>query len=78
MKHISPTLCLVAGIVIRSVVFGASIGDAIALCAVCGLHGYLQYLNSVKTIPINDSVRAELAEIKSTVNALKIAKSMGR
>ena len=74
----SPTLGLVAALVLRSVIYGASIGDAIAIAAVCGLHAYTNYLASTKVPDINESLRADLAEIKSTIGALKIAKSMGR
>lgn len=78
MKHLSPTLALVAGIGIRAVVFGASIGDALAITSLCALHAYTSYLASIKHLPINDEVKADIVEIKSAIGALKMAKSLGR
>jgi hypothetical protein len=72
-----PLLCLLV-LCARAVILGASIGDSIAICGLAALNGYLHYLKSQEQEPVNDQVRQEIAEIKSTVTALKLARSVGR
>jgi hypothetical protein len=71
------TLLLVA-VCVRSIIFGASIGDACMIAAISALHGYKLYLDSIKQQPLNDIVLKELSDMKSTINALKLAKGIGR
>ena len=78
MFYKNPSFVAMAIFGVRLVVFGAAIGDSIAMCALCALYGYTQYLEHKREKPINDSVLAELAHVRDTVNALKVAKSFGR
>jgi len=79
MKNLNITLVvLLCSLGARIAILGASVGDAIAMVATCALYGFFLYLNNNKEEPINDKVKAELVELKNTVNALKVARSMGR
>ena len=62
----------------RLVVLGASIGDAMALGALAALYGFSLYLESVRQAPLNDQVKKELEELKTSVASLKLGRSMGR
>lgn len=78
MKNINPSLSLLVALCARSVVFGASVGDALAIAAAAGLYGYWLYLESKKELPVNEQVREEIQELRGAINALKISKSLGR
>ncbi len=78
MFYKNPSFIAMAIFGARLVVLGASIGDAIALSALAALYGYTLYLNSVKEIPINDTLKEELHHMRDAVNALKVARSFGR
>lgn len=67
-----------SGYTIRLIIFGASIGDALALLSFASLCAFFYFLEDKKEAPINDSLKNEIEQIKSTVNALKISKSLGR
>lgn len=60
----------------RAAWFGASIGDALSIISACSLLALTLYLESKQQLPINDEIRREVSEIKSSVNALKIMKSL--
>lgn len=69
---------------IRPAVSGASVGDAIIVAAVAGLAGLWLHLESKKVQQISKQasddadLRAEISEIKSAVNALKISRAFGK
>lgn len=69
---------LFAAFAVRLVVVGASIGDALALLVFGGLVGYKLYLRTIKKVAVNEIVLKDVAELKSNIQALKLAKSMGR
>jgi hypothetical protein len=75
-KKIALSAMLVFGL--RLVIKGAGIGDACALAALCGLYGFILYLDSKREVPINDQVKSELEQLRSAVQNLKLAKSVGR
>ncbi len=79
-KFISLGAVLVFGT--RLVVKGASIGDAGALVALCALYAFFLYLETKKQLPINDSfkaeVRLELEQLKTSMNGIKLTKTLGR
>ena len=77
MKIDYPTLLLslIAG---RCIIFGAGIGDAIAVIGLAALFGFTKYLKTKEEQPINAQLKQELSEMKSSINALKLAKSLGR
>jgi hypothetical protein len=68
-------LLLLAG---RAVIFSASIGDAISIASIAALCAYAQFLKTKEQIPVNEMLRKELDDMRSTLNALKIAKNFGR
>jgi hypothetical protein len=75
-KNISLAATLIFGL--RLVIKGAGIGDACALGALCALYGFILFLDSKKEVPINDQVKSELEQLRSAVNNLKLAKTVGR
>jgi aspartyl/asparaginyl beta-hydroxylase (cupin superfamily) len=60
----------------RAAVFGASIGDALSIISTCSLLALTLYLESKQQLPIHEEIRKEVSEIKSSVNALKLMKSL--
>lgn len=78
MFYKNPSFICMSVFGVRLVALGATIGDSIAMCALCALYGYTQYLEHKQIKPINESVLQELAHVRDTVNALKVAKSFGR
>jgi len=76
---------LLTSLLIRTLIFGASIGDAIALIALSALYGYHYYLQSKKQVPVNKEILDRIVQIeeslkdtKSKVGALAIASSQFR
>ena len=61
----------------RLVIFGASVGDSIALASLCALYAYSLYIEAHKPIPLNNQIRLEIDQIRTTVEALKIARVYG-
>ena len=56
---------------LRIVVAGASVGDALALSAVCALQGFYRWLDSKKPEPINDAVLAELNGMNTQIKEIQ-------
>jgi len=75
LNKINPALCCLLGITIRILVKGASVGDSIALLAVCALYGYQAYVESCKEVPINDTIKQQVTELRDAINSLKVAKT---
>jgi len=63
---------------LRLIIKGSDLGEALALGVLASLYGYTLYLAHNKEKPINESIHTEIDNLKNTVNALKIAKSVGR
>lgn len=78
MKNLSPSLALLVACIGRILVYGASIGDSIAVIGVSALYGYTLYLNTKTKADVPAEIKQELGELKSAVNALKLGKSIGR
>lgn len=78
LKTVTPQLILLSAIVVRVAVFGASIGDALAIAALCGLHGFAMFLKSKQQPDINSELKKEIADMRSSVNALKIGRTFGK
>lgn len=75
LAKLNPALCCLIGITLRIIIKGASVGDSIALFAVCALYGYQAWVESKKEAPINETVKQQVQELRDAVNSLKIAKS---
>jgi hypothetical protein len=78
LAKISFSLSCLLIVTARIVVFGAGIGDALAVAALAGLYGFSLYLESQKVEPINEEVKRDLQILRDQVNTLKVAKAMGR
>ena len=78
MKKVSLINILVVAIVARIVFKGAEIGDALALLPLIGFQCHQNYLKSKEVEPLTPRVEKELAEMKSALNAIKIAKAYGK
>jgi hypothetical protein len=77
MKYI-PTVA-VSAFLIRLLVTGASIGDAIALTALLGLYAYQMFVDSKTQVPVNKEIldriiylEEQLKEAKTKVSALSL------
>ena len=51
----------------RSLVVGASIGDALVFIAISGLLGFTKWLGDIKNKSINDRVLSDIQEMKATI-----------
>lgn len=78
LKDINYSVALLCILSARALVLGANFGDALAIAALCALCSFKYYTDSKKEEPINDSVKSELEQLRSVVNALKVAKAMQR
>jgi hypothetical protein len=78
IKKISLINVLVVAIVARIVFKGAEIGDALALLPLIGFQCHQNYLKSKEVEPLSPKVEKQLADMQSTLNALKIAKAYGK
>lgn len=78
LKKINYSLIALLVLSTRLVLHGAGVGDSIALAALAALYGFTLYLEKTKIVPVNEQVREELEQIRSTVNALKVARSFSK
>jgi hypothetical protein len=63
---------------VRSVIFGAQMGDAIVMVAIIAAYVASRYFESQEEEPVNDKIKQDLDDMRATVNALKIGKTFGR
>lgn len=61
------TLCLIALYLIRFIILGAGIGDALSFLSLCALNGYCQWHKSQEFIPLSDKIEKEIGEMKSAI-----------
>lgn len=73
-----PCLILVATLVARAAVLGASVGDAIAVTALAALYGWHLYLASTKEQPVNESIKEEISALKTAVSSIRVALTQRR
>lgn len=78
MELKNPALILLTSLVAHAHFRVTSIGEAIAIAALSGLYAYSLYLSSKKEPPVNDTVKQEVADLRSAVNALKVGRAFGR
>lgn len=74
----NPALILLCSLVAHSHFKTISIGEALAIAALSALYAYSLYLESKQEKPINEELKKELQEIRSTVLALKVGRAFGR
>lgn len=63
------------GLVGRILVFGASIGDSIALSALAALYGFSCWVEANKVEPVNENFEKRLTLVENNISGLKIAKT---
>jgi hypothetical protein len=61
---------------VRITLFGANIGDALAIAALCGLMGFYKWLEHNKEEPLSDKIEKELTDMKAHVSGLMIKNSI--
>lgn len=62
----------------RLVVLGASLGDAIVVVALSALCGATAFAKSKIVPDVNGDLKAELDNIKTTIAAIKLGRTLGR
>jgi hypothetical protein len=67
----SLTQILLSAFLIRILVFGASIGDAIAISALAGLNGFWMYLEFKKVPEPNKEIKDKLIEMEERVSSVQ-------
>lgn len=74
----NPCIYFLVPLVARATIFGASVGDAIAIGALSAFYGFFLYLNSIKIEPLNEKVQNDVAEMKTQISGLKLALAQRR
>jgi len=69
-------LSLIA-IITRSIIQGSSIGDAVAVLAVCSLYGYTLYLKRHE-VSNTESLEKQVADLHNAVQSLQMKHTMKR
>lgn len=67
----SLTQILLSAFLIRLLVFGASIGDAIAILALAGLNGFWMYLESKKVAEPHKEITDRLVQVEERVSTIQ-------
>jgi hypothetical protein len=79
MKQLShPSLLILMALCARVVALGATLPESIAIVACASVYGLSLYLESRKQAPVSDELQKDVADLKSAIGALKIAKTFGR
>jgi hypothetical protein len=68
------TLCLIA-LCARTVTVGASIGDSIAILSICGLVGYVKFLNKQDKTWMKN-ILEEISSLKNFMTSLKMSQEV--
>jgi hypothetical protein len=69
---------LLAGLLVKSIIFDPSLPLAIITVAMAGLYGFIQHVNSKKVPEINVKVMEEIKLIKNQVSSLQMASGLKR
>ena len=78
MQMKNPALLLLTSLILHAHFRVTSIGEALAIAALAALYAYNLYLDSKQETPVNEALKAELADLRVTVNALKVGRAFGR
>jgi hypothetical protein len=60
-------------VIIKSLITGISIAEALAIVGLAALYGLYYYYESKKEPPLNDSIKAELKNLQDEMNVVKAA-----
>lgn len=74
----NPALILLSSLILHSHFKVITVGEALAIAALSALYAYSLYLESKQEKPINDTLKQELHELRTTVTALKVGRAFGR
>jgi hypothetical protein len=74
----NPILVLLTSMIVHDHFRASSLGQAVAIAALCATYAYNLYLDSKKEAPINEEVKKELQELRGAITSLKINKVFGR
>lgn len=74
----NPALILLSSVVLHSHFKVVTVGEALVVAALSALYAYSLFLDSKKQKPVNQEVTEKLEEMRSTINALKVARAYGR
>jgi hypothetical protein len=61
---------------LRLVIFGASVGDALALFAIVGICAFVRYLEHIKLPPITEQLAQDVKTLKDQMAAIKIGNTL--
>jgi hypothetical protein len=67
-----------AVLTLRNLVIAPGIGDAIIMTALSGLYAYKAFLASKQEAPVNEQIKEEIKEIKSSIGALSLKPTISR
>lgn len=74
------TLCIFVLIGLRASIFGAGIGDALAIGCICALQGFIKWNDNnlllKKQVPLNEKVEKDLQDIRAAMSGLSIKNSI--
>lgn len=80
MKEFHLTVVMLIALVVRILLFGATMGDAVFATALCGLYGWHLWLESKAAKPVNKEImdriyflEESLAATKDKVNSIMVA-----
>lgn len=74
----NPSFVLLSSVILHSHFKTVSVGEALVVAALCALYAYSLFLDSKKQKPVNVEVMEKLEEMRSTMNAMKVARAYGR
>jgi hypothetical protein len=84
-KHLNLPTLILSSFLIRLLVLGAGIGEALVIIGLSALYGYHLLLESKKQTPVNKEIVDRIVELeeqlsitKNKVNAINLASSMKR
>lgn len=78
LKKLDYSLALLSLYAIRPAIYGASISDALVVGFLVGLYCYKRWIAIKEQVKVNDDVRAEIKDLRSSINNISIARSMNR
>ena len=78
MEIKNPILILLTSLIVHAHFRVTSVGEALAIAALCAVYAYNLYLESKKEEPINDVLKKEIADIRATMGALKVGRAFGK
>lgn len=76
MKHNIAIMAAFAAVAARIAIFGASVGDAIALLSLSALYGFFLHEENNKPEPESAQLKKDVDDLKSAINAIKVGNSL--